>query len=207
MLTPHRSPTSREAEEACLFPRVHSAWDRPGYSRSCQTEICSGLGQTRTSDIPNQLSCQRTTALKVSQEVLAFNELTVTIHAVSKPLSSAGEEELGFTDWFQAWKWLSKLIAEFLPKEHCAWMSHLDRIHLKDGISNHWSLWLAYDIEVQCCACVSGLDPVEFHYLWNELEPKFIVRQAEALLECFGSAPSQRNLTFPTRAKRESSPG
>ena len=107
------------------------------------------------------------------------------IHVISKPLSSKGEEDLGFTDWFQAWKWLGKLIAEFLPEEHHAWIAHFDRIQSKDGVSAHWGLWLAYDIEVHHCACVSNLDPAEFHYtLWNNLEPIFIANQAgSALLE------------------------
>jgi len=64
-------------------------------------------------------ACQTPVVLKVSQDKLAFNEATGLIQAVSKPLSGGGEEDLCFTEWFQAWKQLGKLIAKFLPEELC----------------------------------------------------------------------------------------
>src|SRR5882672_1248359 len=72
------------------------------------------------------LACQKATGPKATQDSLEFNEATGTIHTISRPLSSKGEDSLGFTDWFQAWKCLSKLISEFLPEEHNAWTIHLD---------------------------------------------------------------------------------
>jgi len=68
---------------------------------------------------------------KCSQDSLAFKKATGIIHAVTKPLSGKGKDSLRFTDWFQAWKHLGKLIAEFLPEEHGMWITHFDRIHLK----------------------------------------------------------------------------
>src|SRR5882672_4329247 len=75
------------------------------------------------------LACQKATGPKTTQDSLAFNEATGTIHAISRPLSSEGEDSLGFTDWFQAWKRLKNLIAEFLPEEHDTWTDRHHSVH------------------------------------------------------------------------------
>src|SRR5882672_12283335 len=154
------------------------------------------------------LACQKATGPKTTQDSLAFNEATGTIHAISRPLSNEGEDSLGFTDWFQAWKHLKNLIAEFLPEEHDAWTVHFDRIHLKDSILTQWNLWLTYDIKVRRRSCVSNLDPAEFHYaLWNYLEPRFIAKQTEAMVHDYMHlGPSTKPPAQTSCFKREASP-
>jgi len=94
------------------------------------------------------LACKRPAIPKFTQDTLSFTEATGMIQAISRLLSGKGKNSLKFTNWFQAWKHLIKLIMKFLPEEHPAWIINFDIIHLKDGLSLQWHLWLAYDIEV-----------------------------------------------------------
>jgi len=88
-------------------------------------------------------------------------------------------------------------------------MAHFDRVQSKDDVSAYWVLWLAYDIEVCHCTCVSNLDPTKFHYtLWNNLKPNFIARPVESALlgQLHPIVPASQSYHLPW-TKREGSIG
>lgn len=41
---------------------------------------------------------------------------------------ASGAGQMSFEDWLMAWKWLHKLVENYLPGEHEGWKIHFDRI-------------------------------------------------------------------------------
>src|SRR5690606_30770026 len=98
-----------------------------------------------------------------------------------KILSTEGELDLSFEEWFQAWRRLLELIREFLPEVFPQWFSHYDYILNKETRSSTWSLWLRYDTEIRRRATQFGIDPSIFHPdVWSELEAIDISQRVES---------------------------
>ena len=78
----------------------------------------------------------------------------------SKGLSSAGELDMTFNEWHQAWQWLLKLINQYYPDEFPLWHMHYSSIMLKETHAENWPLWLSYDTKVQHHSITTPLDPL-----------------------------------------------
>jgi hypothetical protein len=76
----------------------------------------------------------------------------------SKSLSSVGELEMSFDEWYQAWQRLLKIIKQHHPDEFDLWRTHFTSIMLKETRAEDWPLWLAYNTEVRRRS-VTTLDP------------------------------------------------
>ena len=64
------------------------------------------------------------TSLAASQDVMSFDPSTGQVTTTSKALNDAGELELTFDKWHQAWRRLLELISDFCPQELHLWQIH-----------------------------------------------------------------------------------
>ena len=80
----------------------------------------------------------------------------------SKSLSPAGELDMTFNEWHQAWQRLLKLIEQYHLEELALWQTHYSSIMVKETRGEDWPLWLAYDTEVRRRSVTTPLDPSKF---------------------------------------------
>jgi hypothetical protein len=81
----------------------------------------------------------------------------------SKGLSPAGELDMTFDEWHQAWQRLLKLINQYHPDEFASWRTHYSSMMIKETRAEDWPLWLSYDTEVRRRSVNTPLDPSQFH--------------------------------------------
>jgi hypothetical protein len=106
-----------------------------------------------------------------SCELLTIDSITGQIQTSSKPLSDAGELDLTFDEWHQAWRRLLELIETYIPDELQMWKIHHSFILNNDNRAELWPLYLAYDAEVRKKATQLPIDPSVFMIgIWNDLE-------------------------------------
>jgi hypothetical protein len=119
--------------------------------------------------------CAYKKSATVFHDSLSIDEMSGHIVTASKPLSDAGELDLTFEEWHQAWRRLLPLIREFLPDDYDAWNSHFLTIRDKETLADCWRLWLAYDTEICRRSVHEGIDPAVHHIsVWNDLEIRYM---------------------------------
>jgi hypothetical protein len=118
--------------------------------------------------------CAYKKSATVFHDSLSIDEASGQIVTTSKPLSDAGELDLTFEEWHQAWRRLLPLIKEFLPDDYDAWNSHFLTIRDKETLTDCWRL-LAYDTEIRRRSVHEGIDPAMHHIsVWNDLEIRYM---------------------------------
>jgi hypothetical protein len=119
--------------------------------------------------------CAYKKSATVFQDTLSIDETSGRLVTASKPLSDAGELDMTFEEWHQAWRRLLPLIKEFLPDDYDAWNLHFLTIRDKETLTDCWRLWLAYDIEIRRRSVHEGIDPAVHHIsVWNDLEIRYM---------------------------------
>jgi hypothetical protein len=119
--------------------------------------------------------CAYKKSATVFHDTLSIDETSGQLVTSSKPLSDAGELDLTFEEWHQAWRRLLPLIKEFLPDDYDAWNSHFLTIRDKETLTDCWHLWLAYDTEIRRRSVHEGIDPAVHHIsVWNDLEIRYM---------------------------------
>lgn len=139
-------------------------------------------------------------------ETLSFDTHSGQILTSTKQLSTAGELDLTFDEWHQAWRRLLTLIGDYCPNIHHAWDHHFCRIRDTDSRAEHWPLWLAYDTKLHHRAIHKGYDPKLEHIgLWNELEVRYNTNHIRAGLQGFNSTHRNNNDQYFENNHRRSS--
>src|SRR6266567_4779966 len=107
----------------------------------------------------------------------------------SKFLSPAGELDLTFDEWHQAWQRLLKLIEQHHPDELALWRTHYTSIMVKETRGEDWPLWLAYDTEVRRRSVTVGLDPSHFQKrLFDDLYVRYTGEKILARIQTLSNA-------------------
>ena len=97
-----------------------------------------------------------------SNDTLAIDPLTVTIHTTSSSLSDDREIDLTFDEWHQAWHQLLDLIRTFVLHDFLAWEVHYSFIANSENQAELWPLYLAYDTEIRRRTTHFPIDPSKF---------------------------------------------
>ena len=112
----------------------------------------------------------------------------------SKILSPAGELDMSFDEWHQAWQRLLKLIEQYHPEELELWRTHYTSIVVKETRGEDWPLWLSYDTEVRHRSVTVGLDPSQFQRkLFDDLYIRYTEDKILARIQTLSNA-----ITTPT---------
>ena len=119
----------------------------------------------------------------------------------SKSLSSAGELDMTFDEWHQAWQRLLKLIEQYHPEELALWQTHYSSIMIKETRGEDWPLWLAYDTEVRRRSVTTSLDPSRFQQrLFDDLYIRYTGKKI--LLQLQSTATLGSSPTSPSSSSR-----
>jgi hypothetical protein len=119
-----------------------------------------------------------------SQELLTIDGVTGRIQTSSKSLSDAGELDLTFDEWHQAWCRLLDLIRTFLPNEFLMWEIHYSSILNNENRAELWPLYLAYDAEIRRRATQLPIDPSVFSIgIWNDLETRYTAKKVFSMVQ------------------------
>lgn len=123
---------------------------------------------------------KHSSALPPNDETVMFDPSTGQVSSVAKPFAADEEERLTFDEWFQAHRRLLLLIKKYLPEELECWQAHFNRILNSEALTEHWALWLLYDIEIRHRSCTESIDPSEYHIaVWNEMELRYVKKAAQ----------------------------
>jgi hypothetical protein len=121
--------------------------------------------------------------IAASYDLLSIDSITGQIQTSAKPLSDAGELELTFDEWHQAWRRLLELIETYLPDELDMWKIHHSFILNRDNRAELWPLSLAYDADIRRRATQSSIDPSHFSiHIWNDLEQRYLADRVLAIV-------------------------
>jgi hypothetical protein len=118
------------------------------------------------------------------QDLLTIDGSTGRIQTSSKSLSDAGELDLTFDEWHQAWRRLLDLIKTFLPNEFLMWEIHYSSILNNENRAELWPLYLAYDAEIRRRSTQLPIDPSVFSIgIWNDLEARYTAKKVFSMVQ------------------------
>ncbi|TFK21121.1 hypothetical protein FA15DRAFT_97225 [Coprinopsis marcescibilis] len=196
-------------------------------SKSSRPKRCKGMAATSTGYlVPDSISrvfssgwsthvslvhltdkyCQYKNASSLPQieEGFLLDSTTGKISTFTKQGTNSEEFNLTFDEWHQAWGRLLPLIQRHLLDEYDLWKTHYGRILEDQTRSEHWPLWLAYDIEVRKRCVATNIDPSVFHAnIWNTEQTRYFKNAAIEAGRAAGSSTNNyrsQSSNFPTRS-------
>ncbi|TFK19744.1 hypothetical protein FA15DRAFT_648017 [Coprinopsis marcescibilis] len=142
-------------------------------------------------------------SLSDPHENVVLNTSTGRVSTSAAPLSVEKEYSLSFDEWHQSWQRLHELIRDYVPNEREAWLVHYNRVLGSPTRSEHWPLWLAYDIEIRRRAVREGFNIACYHPdIWRDLELRYLKSESKnttSRRDTTTEGPFRNNYTTPYR--------
>lgn len=174
------TPSRRRPERTPGMAGTNAAFLVPDYIRK---KFADGWNVHVPLTFLTDKGCMLKNKPAASADLLTIDSITGQIQTSSKQLSEAGELELSFDEWHQAWRRLLDLIRTFLPREFLMWETHYSFILNSENRSEMWPLYLAYDAEIRKRSIQLPIDPSIFSIgIWNDLEVRYTAKKVLAMV-------------------------